>query len=260
MDNILTQIIATKSQEVAAARQIKPLQELKDACNNLPPTHSLKASLLAKPGGIIAEFKRRSPSKNWIKREAQIEVIIPQYETAGAAGLSILTDSTYFGGSLQDVIAARPLTALPILRKDFIVDAYQLYEARWAGADACLLIAAAIGSERCHELAAVAHSINLEVILEIHNQEELTAYCNDIDIIGVNNRNLKVFKTDTKQSETLYPLLPKEALPISESGLLHPQTARQLQQVGYKGFLVGEAFMKTEQPGDTLAEYIKHLS
>lgn len=260
MDNILTQIIATKAEEVAAAQQAMPLAEIKAACADLAATRSLKASLLSKPGGIIAEFKRRSPSKGWIKQQAQIADIIPQYTAARAAGLSILTDHHYFGGSLNDVLAARPLTTLPILRKEFVVDAYQLYEARLAGADACLLIAAAIGAERCQELADVAHHIGLEVILEIHSEEELTAYSPEVDIIGVNNRNLKVFKTDPAQSERLFSHLPSAALPISESGLLQPETARHLQQVGYKGFLVGEAFMKTEMPGETLSQYIKALS
>lgn len=259
MDNILTQIMATKAEEVATAQQAKPLVELKAACADLPATRSLKASLLSKPGGIIAEFKRRSPSKGWIKQQAQVSDIIPQYAAAGAAGLSILTDYNYFGGSLNDVLAARPLTSLPILRKEFVMDAYQLYEARWAGADACLLIAAAIGSERCHELADVAHNIGLEVILEIHSEEELAAYSPAVDIIGVNNRNLKVFKTDPAQSERLFSLLPPAALPISESGLLRPETAHHLQQVGYKGFLVGEAFMRTEMPGETLSHYINVL-
>lgn len=261
MDNILTRIIATKVDELAAAKQRKPLSELKAAFADLPTTtRSLKASLLKKRGGIIAEFKRRSPSKDWINRTAQIADIIPQYERAGAAGLSILTDQQYFGGSLQDVVSARSLTSLPILRKEFVIDEYQLYEARIAGADACLLIAAAIGADRCHELAAVAHHLGLEVILEIHQKEEIDAYSPYVDIIGVNNRNLKVFKTSTALSEQLFQLLPKAALPISESGLLHPEAAQHLQQIGYKGFLIGEAFMKASKPGDTLAEYIKCLS
>ena len=260
MDNILQQIIATKAEEVAAAKATLPLIELQDKCKDLAPTHSLKASILSHAeGGIIAEFKRRSPSKDWIKREAKVTDIIPAYEQAGAAGLSILTDSTYFGGSLDDVRMARPLTTLPILRKEFVIDAYQLYEARAAGADACLLIAAAIGAERCHELAAVAHEVGLEVILEVHSADELAAYCPEVDIIGVNNRNLKLFKTDTQLSADLYPLLPPNAVPISESGLLQAATARALRQVGYKGFLVGEAFMKTAQPGTTLHDYINTL-
>lgn len=260
MENILTQIIATKAEEVDAAKVQLPLNELKGQCKDLPPTHSLKASLLSHTeGGIIAEFKRRSPSKDWIKREAKVADIIPAYEQAGAAGLSILTDSNYFGGSLDDIRTARPLTTLPILRKEFVIDAYQLYEARVVGADACLLIAAAIGADRCHELAAVAHEVGLEVILEVHSADELAAYCPEVDIIGVNNRNLKLFKTDTKLSVDLFNLLPPQAVPISESGLLQAETARALHHVGYKGFLVGEAFMKTQQPGATLQNYINTL-
>ncbi len=260
MDNILTRIIATKAEEVAAAKASLPLAELKDKCKDLAPTHSLKASLLSHAeGGIIAEFKRRSPSKDWIKREAKVADIIPAYEQAGAAGLSILTDHTYFGGCLNDVRSARPLTTLPILRKEFVIDAYQLYEARVAGADACLLIAAAIGAERCHELATVAHEVGLEVILEVHSHDELAAYSHEVDIIGVNNRNLKQFKTDTRLSVDLYRSLPPDAVPISESGLLQATTARCLRDIGYKGFLVGEAFMKTTQPGETLHDYINTL-
>lgn len=260
MENILTKIIATKTEEVAAAKVLLPLAELKAQCEGIAPTRSLKASLLSHAeGGIIAEFKRRSPSKDWIRREAQIEDIVPAYEQAGAAGLSILTDSTYFGGSLDDVRTARPLTTLPILRKEFVIDAYQLYEARAAGADACLLIAAAIGTDRCHELAAVAHEVGLEVILEVHNQDELAAYSSCVDIIGVNNRNLKLFKTDTQLSADLFNLLPSNAVAISESGLLQAATARHLHQIGYKGFLVGEAFMKTTLPGKTLHDYINTL-
>ena len=172
----------------------------------------------------------------------------------------MLTDNTYFGGSLQDLIKARSLTNLPILRKDFVIDAYQLLEARVAGADACLLIAAALGADKCHELAEVAHNLKLEVLLEVHCAEELAAYSKHVDIIGVNNRNLKLFKTDTAISEALFAQLPTQALPISESGLLNNQVARHLQEIGYRGFLVGEAFMKTKNPGESLQQYIEPLN
>lgn len=260
MPDILDTIMATKVREVEQARQRIPLRQLEKAVADLgAPCRSLRASLLSHKGGVISEFKRRSPSKDWIKRDAQVAQIIPAYEQAGAAALSILTDTTYFGGSLADVQEARPLTTLPILRKEFVLDEYQLFEARAAGADACLLIAAAIGAKRCRELAHEAHEIGLEVILEIHAEEELDAYSDHVDVIGVNNRNLKVFRTDTAQSERLFPLLPAEALPISESGLLQAETARHLQEVGYKGFLVGEAFMKTASPGDALQTYLSQL-
>ncbi len=259
MATILDQIIVTKRQEVEAAQQVVSLAELKAQVKDLPAVHSLRCSLQSHRGGIISEFKRRSPSKDWINRTAQVAEIIPAYQAAGAAALSILTDTTYFGGSLQDVKDARPLTTLPILRKDFVIGEYQLYEARVAGADACLLIAAVLGKERCKELAQVAHELGLETILEVHCAEELEACSEHIDVLGVNNRNLKLFKTDTQISEELFPLLPSGPLPISESGLLQASKAQRLQQVGYKGFLIGEAFMKTSSPGDALAQYISQL-
>lgn len=259
MPNILDQIIATKHQEVEEAKRLVSLSELEERIARQGKSKSLRHSLETHRGGIIAEFKRRSPSKDWIKREARVEDIIPAYEKAGAAGLSILTDHHYFGGSLDDVARARTLTTLPILRKEFVIDAYQLYEARSVGADACLLIAAAIGAERCKTLAKVAHEVGLEVVLEVHSLPELEAYSDNVDIIGVNNRNLKVFKTDPQQSADLFAHLPQGPLPISESGLLDPLIAHHLQGVGYRGFLVGEAFMRTPQPGEALAAYIQHL-
>lgn len=261
MSDILKQIIETKKTEVEATKQAIPYEVLLNQCAAMPPeTRSMRQSILSHRGGIISEFKRRSPSKDWIKREARVEDIIPAYEAAGAAAISVLTDNTYFGGSLQDLMKARSLTNLPILRKDFVIDAYQLLEARVAGADACLLIAAALGADKCHELAEVAHNLKLEVLLEVHCAEELAAYSKYVDIIGVNNRNLKLFKTDTAISEALFAKLPAQALPISESGLLNNQVARHLQEIGYRGFLVGEAFMKTKNPGEALQQYIEPLN
>ena len=259
MSNILDKIVATKRLEVAAVKSKVSIEQLKQQAAMQPSPISMRQSILLHKGGIIAEFKRRSPSKDWIKRNARVEDIIPAYEAAGAAGLSILTDNQYFGGSINDIKQARQLTSLPILRKEFVIDAYQLYEARAAGADACLLIAAAIGNERCKELAVVAHDIGLEVILEVHAVEEIEAFSDNVDIIGVNNRNLKYFKTDPQQSVELYSHLPQGTLAISESGLLDPLVANKLQKIGYKGFLVGEAFMRTEQPGLSLSHYIQSL-
>lgn len=261
MSDILKKIIETKKTEVEAAKQAIPYEVLLNQCAAMPPeTRSMRQSILSHRGGIISEFKRRSPSKYWIKREARVEDIIPAYEAAGAAAISVLTDNTYFGGCLQDLMKARSLTNLPILRKDFVIDAYQLLEARVAGADACLLIGAALGADKCHELAEVAHNLKLEVLLEVHCAEELAAYSKHVDIIGVNNRNLKLFKTDTAISEALFAQLPTQALPISESGLLNNQVARHLQEIGYQGFLIGEAFMKTENPGEALQQYIEPLN
>lgn len=259
MPNILTRILAAKAEAVEAARRKRPEAELRAAVADLPPTRSLRRSIERTPGGIIAEFKRRSPSKDWICRDAKPEAVIPAYEKAGAAALSILTDEPFFGGSTADIVAARPLTSLPILRKEFVVDSYQLLEARAVGADAVLLIAAALGATRCRELAAEARSLGLEVLLEIHEAAELAACSSDVNVLGVNNRDLKVFRTDPQRSADLLPLLPDGSLPISESGLLDPLVARRLHDVGFRGFLVGEAFMRTPQPGTTLREYLQKL-
>lgn len=257
--NILGEIIARKVVEVRESKAAVPAEVLESRIGMAPAPRSLRRSLETISPGIVAEFKRRSPSKNWIKQNARVEDIIPAYQHAGAAALSILTDSHYFGGSLADIEAARPLTTLPILRKEFIIDRYQLLEARAVGADAVLLIAAAIGKERCHELAAAAHELGLEVLLEVHSEEELEACSKDVDVVGVNNRDLKTFITDPARSEQIFPALPDGSLPISESGLLQPTIASRLKAAGYKGFLIGEAFMAKPNPGEALAGYISEM-
>ncbi len=256
MPNILDTIVAHKREEVAAAQQARPLGDLMAACRDAAPPRSLHRSILSTPGGIIAEFKRASPSRGAIHPDARPEAIVPAYEAAGAAAVSILTDRRFFGGTTADVVAARPLTGLPILRKEFVVDEYQIYEARAIGADAILLIAAVLDAERCHTLAAVAHEVGLEVLLEVHEADELAAFGQDVDVVGVNNRDLRVFRTDPARSAALRPLLPSGAVCISESGLLDPLVSRRLAGEGFNGFLIGEAFMKTPQPGEALRQYL----
>lgn len=223
------------------------------------PRISMRACLSASPSGIIAEFKRRSPSKGWIKENAQADIIPPAYEAAGASALSILTDEKFFGGNLKDIRTVRSKVQLPILRKDFIIDEYQLYQARIVGADAILLIAAALRKEQCRMLAAKAHELGLEVLLEIHSEQELEYIEDNIDMVGVNNRNLGTFHTDVENSFRLAEKLPKEILLVSESGISSPQTVRQLRAAGFRGFLIGENFMKAPQPGDALKEFISLL-
>lgn len=258
--DILTEIIANKRFEVDFQKQSVSLELLQNSLTDKSVKRSMKASLLENPPGIIAEFKRRSPSKGWIKKEAEIQEIIPAYQSAGAAALSILTDENFFGGTLLDIKSARPLTDLPIIRKDFIVDEYQLYQAKIVGADAVLLIAAALTKKKCRELTAKAHELGLEILLEIHSEDELEYITPEVDMVGVNNRNLGTFHTDIQNSFRLAELLPKSTVLISESGISSPESIQSLQQAGFSGFLIGETFMKTENPGETLRSFIRNIS
>ena len=217
---------------------------------------SLSQALAEDDFGIIAEFKRKSPSKGWIKEDGKPEVIPPSYEKAGAAALSILTDEKYFGGSLDFIKKARPLVNLPILRKDFIIDEYQLFQARHIGADAVLLIAADLGKQEVRALTALAHELGLEVLLELHAEHELDYAEIDVDAVGVNNRNLGTFVTDVQNSFRLAARLPQDKVLVSESGISNPDTIRLLREAGYRGFLIGETFMKTDDPGQALHQFI----
>ncbi len=265
--DILSEIVANKRFEVDFQKTIIPFEELEVSALEPRTFRSMRASLAASKSGIISEFKRRSPSKGWIKEHAEAAMIIPSYETAGASALSILTDEKFFGGSLGDIRMARPLVNLPILRKDFIVDEYQILQARVAGADAILLIAACLSQFRCEELATFAHKQGLEVLLEVHTEEELDYISSNVDMAGINNRNLGTFYTSIENSYNLAELLNervdafgKEApLLVSESGISKPDTVAQLRKAGFRGFLIGETFMKTEQPGETLRDFIKEV-
>lgn len=267
MQDILTEIIAHKRLEVERQKQATPLSELERqlAASTLPPCRSMKQALLASPTGIIAEFKRRSPSKGWIKREANPSVIVPAYERAGASALSVLTDEAYFGGTLDDLRTARRCTTLPLLRKDFIIDEYQLLQARLAGADAVLLIAACLTLEDCSRLLEQAHRLGLEVLLEIHSVEELAYATLNPDMLGVNNRHLGSFRTDVRHSFAMTEALQNIANAsadlclVSESGISQPETVRRLRAEGFRGFLMGECFMKTEAPGNTLSAFVQAI-
>lgn len=262
MKDILDDIIAQKQRELVALKaavKLGKLVETYEQQTELRNTISMRASLEASPYGIIAEFKRKSPSKGWIKEHSTPEEIPSSYEKNGASALSILTDELFFGGHLDFLKRARPTVTLPILRKDFIIDEYQLYQARLAGADAVLLIAACLSKEECSILAAKAHELQLETLLEIHCEEELDYIGEHIDMVGVNNRNLGSFHTDTENSFRLAKQLPKEYLLISESGIDNPDMVMQLREAGFKGFLIGESFMKTDNPGIALHNFINKL-
>ena len=259
MKDILEEIIACKQKEIENLRQIVKEDILCDNCLAQRPRRSMRKALVSVPYGIIAEFKRKSPSKGWIKKEGRSDIIPPDYEKNGASALSILTDTPFFGGSLHDIATARPLTKRPILRKDFIIDEYQLYQTRIIGADAVLLIAAALTPKKCRALAAKAHELELEVLLEIHREEELDYINENIDMLGINNRNLGSFHTDVENSFRLIGKLPREMVKVSESGISDPEKIKALHDVGFDGFLIGETFMKTENPGDTLQQFIRKL-
>ena len=265
MNDILEEIVAHKRKELKELNGILPLHDLAEKveeylANDKRQTLSMRQSLAESDSGIIAEFKRRSPSKGWIKEDGEPTVIPPSYAENGAAALSILTDEKFFGGKLKFIQQARPLVPrTPILRKDFIIDEYQLLQARQIGADAVLLIAACISKQECKELARKAHALGLETLLEVHSEPELEYVGDNIDMVGVNNRNLGTFHTDVQNSYRLANLLPKDYLLVSESGISNPLTVRELRQAGFRGFLIGETFMKTPNPGLALKEFIEGI-
>ena len=258
--DILQDIIANKRIEVARQKQAVSLQTLLALGSDRMErdTRSMRAALESSPSGIISEFKRKSPSKGWLHPGANIADVVPAYEAGGASACSILTDGDFFGGSLGDLQKARKLVDLPLLRKDFIIDTYQLFQARVMGADAVLLIATALTEEECRILAETAHSLQLEVLLEVHSEDELKYLNADIDMLGVNNRNLGTFHTDVNNSFKLVDKMRGfSPLLVSESGISETDTVRQLSEAGFRGFLIGETFMKTERPGDTLADSLR---
>lgn len=256
---ILDKIIVNKRLEVERQKRIVPFESLL-SLERKRDRFSLKAHLLKEgSSGVIAEFKRRSPSKGWINKDAVAGKIVPGYENAGVGGLSILTDDVFFGGSLTDIAEAGGLVALPILRKDFIIDEYQVVESAKLGADAILLIAANLSAKRVEQLAKVAKQNELEVLLEIHNDKELGHICPEVDLVGVNNRDLHTFKTDLQTSIDLGVLIPEGFVKISESGIDHPDDIRRLRDNGFNGFLIGERFMKTNDPAEACREFISAL-
>ncbi len=264
MKDILEEIVAYKRVEVAAQKEQTPPRKLYAEVERMMAEgvekRSLSQALTENDYGIIAEFKRKSPSKGWIKEDGKSEEIPLAYEQNGAAALSILTDEKYFGGSLDFVRKARPMVNLPILRKDFIIDEYQLFQARLIGADAVLLIATDLKKEEVRSLTAMAHELALEVLLELHSEHELDYADLPVDAIGVNNRNLGTFVTDVQNSFRMAGRLPEDRVLVSESGIAGPDVIRLLREAGYRGFLIGESFMKTDDPGLALKQFIKELA
>ena len=257
MADILSQILAYKRKEVEATKQMmapKVLREMAELAYHVPV--SMHEALLSSPTGIIAECKRRSPSKGEIRPMADAGAVVSGYEDAGAAACSVLTDAAFFGGSLADLAIARRSASLPLLRKDFIVDEYQIWQARVFGADAILLIASALTKAEIARFTAEAHRLGLEVLLELHGEDELSSYIPEVDMVGVNNRNLKNFVTSTDVAKRMASLLPEDAVKVAESGIKSRADLEDLRRHGFSGFLIGETFMKTPCPGQTLKNFI----
>ena len=253
--NILHTIIEQKKKEVERHKAAFGLDHLlRTQLLDREPV-SFKESILMSSHGIIAEFKRKSPSKGWIHPDACVEQTILAYSDAGAAAISVLTDEHFFGGSLNDLRRARQLTSTPLLRKDFIVDDYQIYQAKAVGADCILLIAAALSVQEVTHFTQLAHSLGLEVLLEVHNEQELETIVAGPDMVGVNNRNLKTFVTSLENSLRLAELIPDEFVKISESGISSTDSLDTLRKAGYEGFLMGENFMKHHRPGEALVSF-----
>ncbi len=260
--DILQEIVAHKRIEVERFKQQLSEQEIHRRVEAILDfsVPSMSKALTASESGIIAEFKRRSPSKGWIKEEGKAEEIPLSYQEHGAAALSILTDEQYFGGKDDFIRIARHAGVhIPILYKNFIIDEYQLFQARLCGASAVLLIAADLSKEECQSLLSTAHGLGLEVLLEMHSEEELEYAEMEPDMCGINNRNLGTFITDVQNSFRLAELLPKDSVKVSESGISNPDTVKALRLAGFRGFLIGETFMKTSDPGKALKEFISKL-
>lgn len=258
--NILDTIIAQKRKEVEQLKRNTSVADLERGPFFKKNTASLVQSLSEKNStGIIAEFKRKSPSKGVINGQAGVEDVISAYEANGASGISVLTDHEFFGGSLADLQKAAIITNTPLLRKDFMIDEYQLYEAKAYGASVILLIAACLSITDVKQLARTAKDIGLEVLLEIHNHEELEHISDEVDIVGVNNRNLRSFEVQLETSADLSKSIPGGKLKISESGIHKIEDVVYLKQYGFDGFLIGENFMKQEDPGAAFQLFIQEL-
>ncbi|WP_298902528.1 indole-3-glycerol phosphate synthase TrpC [uncultured Psychroserpens sp.] len=258
--DILTKIITDKRIEVNLRKQLIPIKQLEQSVLFERETISLAKTLQKSNTGIIAEHKRRSPSKQTINNSLNVFDVAKGYENAGVCGMSVLTDGKYFGGSLDDLLTARSCSNLPLLRKEFIIDTYQIIEAKAHGADVILLIASILSKAEIKLLSELAKQLHLDVLLEVHNEEELQkSIMPSLDMLGVNNRNLKTFEVSLDTSMELSELIPNDFVKVSESGISNIEAIRTLRPCGYKGFLIGENFMKTKNAGESAAQFIKDL-
>lgn len=259
--NILDKIVARKKEEIAIARRKTPVIRLEESELFTRECYSMRDFILNPAlSGIIAEFKRKSPSKGIINDKLSVKQVTNAYAAAGASALSVLTDQIFFGGRKQDLIDARKANNLPILRKDFMLDEYQIIEAKALGADIILLIAAILTPPEIQKLARLAKHLGMNVLLEVHNMEELNrSLCDELDAVGVNNRNLGDFSVSLKHSYDLVDHIPSKFLKISESGIDNPATIKELRDAGFDGFLIGENFMKEADPGKAMKDFIAKI-
>ena len=261
MRDILNEIVLNKKEEVARQKEIVSLSDLEkqilqgDEINYI----SLYDALINSKTGVIAEFKRRSPSKGWLHEHANVDDVTKAYEEAGASALSVLTDEKYFGGALSDLKSAIKNVHIPVMRKEFIVDEYQIFEAKLSGASAILLIAAAITKEENKQFTKLANELKLDVLLELHDESEIDYINPSNKLIGVNNRNLGTFATDVQKSFRMAELMPADSIWVSESGISDAMIVKELRDAGYKGFLIGEYFMKSGDPLKSLKEFIQQI-
>ncbi len=258
MKTILDEIVAQKRVEILEKQKTQSIESFRNSENFLLPIKSAKASILDESkSGIIAEFKRKSPSKGFINKDANVKKVVSGYEKFGASVVSVLTDEHFFGGSFDDLLQAKEVLNIPVLRKDFIVDEFQVYETKAIGADLMLLIAECLTKDEVYHLAKTAKEIGLEVLLELHSEDQLKKVNEFIDLIGINNRNLKNFEVDIEKSKQILKQLPTDLIKVAESGISDPKTVKELRQAGFQAFLIGENFMKAENPTKAFEQFVK---
>ncbi|MEN9326601.1 MAG: hypothetical protein RI943_1022 [Bacteroidota bacterium] len=258
--DILEKITKHKKEEVKIRKQKTAIKKLEQSQFFSRSVYSV-TEFIKNKSGIIAEFKRQSPSKGVIHLNPNLKKITKGYTEAGVSAISVLTDHYFFGGTDNDLIETRQFNSIPLLRKDFIIDEYQIIESKAIGADLILLIAACLTPKEVQKFARLAQSLGLEVLLEVHNEFELEkSLCDELNLIGVNNRNLKTFEVNLNHSYELVEKIPNQFLKISESGISNPKTIKSLQKVGFDGFLIGENFMKTTYPEQSCLQFIQELS
>jgi len=257
---ILDQIIVNKKKELDILKAVTRVKDLENSVlfgrNTIPMSDFL---LDEGKTGIIAEFKRKSPSRGIINSSSSVSEVTSGYFREGASGVSVLTDTQFFGGSNADITGIREKSIFPVLRKDFIIDEFQVIESKSIGADVILLIAAVLGHKEIEKLSALAHSLGMQVLLEVHDTAELDKLTPDMDMVGVNNRNLKTFEVSVENSKVISTKIPGDMLKISESGISSPGVIKELREYGFKGFLIGEKFMASIDPVNAFSEFVKEL-